>query len=176
MHASLRNLMVFGTAFRLVSFMSVVPFVEAAPANTAISQERVVSADLSPEHFLQLTNLARTAAGVPPLTLNAELDNAASAKDADMVAMGYWEHFRPSDGKAPWDFIHEAGYHYAVAGENLARGYETSNGITEAWLKSPAHAANLLSAKYTEVGFACVRTTGPDGQPVLMTVQMFGSR
>jgi uncharacterized protein YkwD len=113
---------------------------------------------------------------VASLSLNDELTAAAQAKAADMVAKGYWDHFRPSDHKAPWDFISEAGYTYRVAGENLARGFHTPAGITKAWVASPTHLANLISPKYDEVGYASVLSTEADGSQVILTVEMFGHR
>lgn len=134
-------------------------------------QEIRVTVKYSNEDFLQYTNQIRVARGLKPLTINSQLGEAATLKAKDMVVHGYWDHFRPDDQKAPWDFIEESGYDYKVAGENLARGFITPAGITEAWQKSPSHLANLVSPKYTEVGFSCLDVNG-----VLYTVQMFGSK
>ncbi len=132
--------------------------------------------DLSPEAFLSETNAIRRSAGRAPLSLNPNLMQAAESKAADMLARGYWDHFRPDDNKAPWDFITEAGYKYSVAGENLARGFKTAQGITAAWYNSPSHKANLLSDRYTDVGYATIETTDAAGATQLVTVQMFGAR
>jgi len=142
---------------------------------TTPAAQAVSHSVFSPEEFLAETNAARRAVNLPELVLNDTLTTAAEAKAQDMIANHYWAHFRPSDGKAPWAFIEEAGYQYKVAGENLARGYRTPAGITKAWLASPTHRANLLSPKYQEVGFACVRTTDEEGNTVLITVQLFGT-
>jgi len=126
--------------------------------------------------FLTQTNAARVSLGFAPLKLNEELDNAAQNKIDDMIANNYWDHFRPSDHKAPWDFIKDAGYTYHYAGENLARGFTSAESITQAWLASPAHRANLLSPNYTDVGFATGMGFNDQGQKVLLTVQLFGAR
>jgi len=166
---------VFFLSLRLITFFSDVPLVAAASA-TVDSQLAARQVEVfQPESFLALTNADRAQRGIAPLTLNDELNAAALAKAEDMAQKGYWEHFRPGDNKAPWDFIKESGYDYKIAGENLAKGYRTPNGITSAWMASPTHKANLLSAKYTEVGFACIDAT-INGEEVLLTVQMFGSR
>ena len=165
--------------FRLVAFFSGAPIALAdtqiVPSN---NQEVTAIATVAyqPVEFLTLTNQARQEKGKPALRLNDQLDAAAYTKAMDMAQKGYWDHFRPGDGKAPWDFIKEAGYSYTVAGENLARGFKTPTGITTAWLASPAHRANLLSSKYGEVGFACIQIKDQDGNTLLLTVQMFGSR
>lgn len=154
------------TSLALAAQLPVVPSVHAAEFSNQFSQE----------DFLSLTNEARAEAGLAPLVLNPELQLAALQKAQDMVHNSYWDHYRPSDHKAPWDFIHEAGYQYTVAGENLARGFSTPGGITKAWLESPTHRANVLSPKYAEVGYASIKTTDQDGKTVLLTVQMFGHR
>jgi len=171
-----RVVSVFVLTLRLITFFSDVPLVAAASAVVDSQQNAARQIEVfQPEQFLTLTNADRADRGIAPLVLNDQLNAAALAKAEDMAQKGYWDHFRPSDGKAPWDFIKENGYSYKVAGENLAKGYRTPNGITSAWMNSPAHKANLLSAKYQEVGFACIEAT-IDGEQVLLTVQMFGSR
>jgi uncharacterized protein YkwD len=130
---------------------------------------------LSADAFLSATNTARAAQGMPALVLNQALVTAAQMKVRDMQVNLYWSHFRPSDNKAPWDFMKEAGYAYDVAGENLARGFRTAEGITEGWLESPTHRANLLSPLYSEVGYATGTTVNAQGEPVLVTVQFLAS-
>lgn len=174
--AVLYRLMVATVCLRVVFFFG---NVQAAAAEATVLLPQVVQSAvvnvIAPTDFLAYTNAARSEQGVAPLQLNDELDAAALAKAEDMQAKGYWAHFRPTDGKTPWSFIDAAGYHYKVAGENLAKGFQTANGITKAWLASPEHRANLLSSKYTEVGYASLYGV-VDGQNVLLTVQMFGSR
>ena len=168
-------------ALRLISLSTAPSLAAAATLPTepgaVPAYNNFATQQLSTAAFLDETNAARIDNGLPPLRLNAELSAAASRKAADMLALGYWGHFRPAGDqpKAPWDFIHEAGYDYHYAGENLARGFKTAHGITAAWMASPTHRANLLSPNYTEVGFATVEMYAPNSAPVLLTVQMFGS-
>jgi uncharacterized protein YkwD len=171
-----RQILALTVAVRVVAFFAGAPDAALAAAPSVEAQAASVQATdkFSPQDFLALTNEYRVAAGQQGLALNDRLNAAAEAKALDMAAKGYWDHFRPSDHKAPWDFITEAGYSYNVAGENLAYGFRTPEGITHAWMESPTHRANLLSAKYQDVGFACVEVIR-DGAPVLLTVQMFGA-
>jgi uncharacterized protein YkwD len=175
-----RRVLPFTLSFRLLSLTTAPSLAAFVQVNTAYAQDQkatvVVAERLSVNELLSATNSAREAAGIPALTVNTKLNTAAAAKLRDMQANGYWDHYRPSDHKAPWAFMEEAGYAYKVAGENLARGFRTAEGITEAWLNSPAHRANLLSAKYTEVGFADAMVIQADGTKVLYTVQMFGGQ
>ena len=152
-------------------------------ADTALAANGVSATELSaeqiaysPAELLILTNSQRVATGLPELVINEQLNQAAQAKAHDMITRGYWAHFRPLDGKTPWSFIEEAGYSYRSAGENLAKGFKTPEGITTGWMKSPGHRANILSPKYKEVGYACVWSVDASGERTLITVQLFGSK
>ncbi|HSI20835.1 MAG TPA: CAP domain-containing protein [Verrucomicrobiae bacterium] len=165
------RLITLTTAPSLVSFVQI-GTAHAMPANGGL----VVAERFAVNDLLQATNQERRAAGLNELAVNPLLNAAAARKVVDMREKGYWDHYRPSDNKAPWDFIKEAGYTYKVAGENLARGFRTVNGITKAWMESPSHRANLLSPDYTEVGFADAEIINEDGERVMLTVQMFGGK
>ncbi len=102
--------------------------------------------------LLNSTNSHRSAHGQSPLSLNAKLNNAATAKAKDMVTRNYWSHNTP-DNKEPWIFIDAAGYQYSKAGENLAYGFATSSETVLGWMNSPSHKANMLDPAFTEVGF-----------------------
>ena len=80
--------------------------------------------DIRVDQLLKDTNDRRNEAGLSPLTLNSKLSDAAAAKAADMFANNYWAHNSPL-GKTPWDFILASGYTYTMAGENLAKNFQT---------------------------------------------------
>ena len=132
-----------------------------------------ISSDVSNQQLLILTNQDRLQSGLPALTDNQELDQAAANKAADMFAKDYWAHNSPT-GATPWDFIKGAGYNYVYAGENLARGYTTSSDVINAWMASPEHRQNMLSPHYQNVGFA-VATGKLNGEDTVLVVEMFGS-
>lgn len=126
--------------------------------NLAVTgQARVLSyaTNISEITLVELTNQARAQAGLPALQTNGTLRQAAQAKAVDMLGRDYWSHLAP-DGTEPWQFVSEAGYSYAYAGENLAKGFATSEGVMAGWLASPGHRANLLGQNYTEIGLAVV--------------------
>ena len=125
------------------------------------------------DDLLQDTNLKREANGLAPLKLNAELSDAAKHKADDMFAKNYWAHVSP-DGTTPWVFIKSAGYEYMYAGENLARGFDSSQAVVNAWMASPTHRENLLSPHYTDIGFAIEAGT-LTGTETTLVVQEFGS-
>lgn len=129
--------------------------------------------DIRVEQLLADTNAERTKAGLSSLTLNSTLSDAAAAKAADMFANNYWAHNSPQ-GKTPWDFIISAGYHYTLAGENLAKNFQTSDGVVAAWMASPSHKANIVKPGYQDIGFAVVNGV-LNGEETTLVVQMFGT-
>jgi len=92
--------------------------------------------DIRVDQLLNSTNAKRQENGLSSLQLNSTLSQAAAAKAADMLTNGYWAHNSPS-GKTPWDFIIGSGYRYTLAGENLAKNFQSSDGVVEAWMASP---------------------------------------
>jgi hypothetical protein len=60
------------------------------------------------------------------------------------------------------------------AGENLARGFDSSADVVTAWMNSLEHRANLLSPNYTDIGFA-VEDGTLTGSETTLVVQEFGS-
>lgn len=125
--------------------------------------------------LVALTNQVRKNQGISELKVNPYLVQAAQSKAQDMKNNQYFEHFRPGDNKSPWQFIEEAGFNWASAGENLARGFKTNNQIVEAWLASPTHRKNLLNVRYQEIGIATL-IGSKDDKPVVLTVQLFGTQ
>lgn len=128
---------------------------------------------ISDLELLNLTNYERTQNGLPPLSMNSQLSEAARKKSAHMFANNYWAHFAP-DGTSPWDFIKGAGYEYSYAGENLAKGFTTSSDAVAAWMKSPTHKANILASQYEDVGFS-VEEGSLQGEDTILIVQEFGA-
>ncbi len=129
--------------------------------------------NISNDQLLAITNQDRQTAGLPPLSINSELSQAAQNKANDMFSKDYWAHVSP-DGTTPWVFIKNTGYNYIYAGENLARGFTTPGDVVNAWMNSPSHRENMLSPKYTDVGFA-VETGNLTGENTVLVVEMFGS-
>lgn len=129
--------------------------------------------DISDQQLLLLTNQKRQENGLPALTINSELSQAAANKASDMFGKDYWAHNAP-DGTAPWVFIKGAGYNYIYAGENLARGFYNASDVINAWMASPSHQKNMLSSNYQNVGFA-VSTGKLNGEDTVLVVEMLGS-
>ena len=128
------------------------PFTPPSPRDAASISRRV----------LALTNDARSHArrcgGTPfaaaaPLSLNTALERAALVHSRDMASYNYMDH-TGRDGSSPADRITHAGYKWRMVGENLASGIMTPEEAVAGWLQSPHHCANLMTARFTEMGIA----------------------
>ncbi|KKP69324.1 hypothetical protein A2X44_04200 [candidate division CPR3 bacterium GWF2_35_18] len=137
------------------------------------SGEVVAATSITASQLFQLTNDERSKLGLPVLTYNQKLANAAYNKGTDMFADQYWAHVAP-DGTTPWNFILGAGYDYHYAGENLAKDFSSASSVVKAWMNSPSHRENIVNAEFKEMGIAVV--TGIfEGQETTICVQMFGT-
>lgn len=130
-------------------------------------------ADLTKTNILRLTNEERVDNGLPVLKLNPKLELAAQQKAQDILLKDYFAHQSP-DGLTPWYWFEKVGYDYQYAGENLAIGFLDSEEVSQAWLESPSHRANLLNKDYKEIGLAIV-SGDFQGKNTSLVVQMFGS-
>ncbi len=125
------------------------------------------------KEIITLTNQERSARGISVLSENEKLDQAAREKLIDMFDNNYWDHKSP-DGKQAWDFIRSENYDYLLAGENLAKGFNKSTTVVEAWMNSETHKANIVNANFKQIGVA-IGTGVIDGQDVILIVQVFAT-
>lgn len=118
-----------------------------------------------------LSNVQRANNGIAAMTLNGQLNQAAQAKAQHMFANNYWAHYAP-DGTTPWSFITGAGFSYTVAGENLAKNFDASGAVVDAWMASPGHRDNILKSAYNSVGYAAVNGI-LQGEETTLVVAMY---
>ena len=130
------------------------PFVvcQPPPEETPIPPD-----DLGLEQYIATQiNQRRQAAGLPPLTLDAALTQAARAHCHDMSGQDSPSH-TGSDGSSPQDRVEAAGYEGTYVGEIIAWGMWGSEDAVEWWMNSPPHRAVILSTWATEFGVGYVR-------------------
>lgn len=155
-------------AFTLI-FNSGIELVKATqPAGLVLG----FASNITTEQVFAQTNQERGNLGLKPLKRNPELDQAAHEKALDMFEKNYWAHISP-DGTTPWFFIKKHNYRYSIAGENLARDFDTTQPMVKAWMSSPTHKANIVHDKFTDTGVAVVNGK-LDGIETTLVVQMFG--
>lgn len=105
--------------------------------------------------ILELTNTERSNVGLPALTLNAMLSNAAQQHSDDMATNHFIDH-NGSDGSSPFDRIKNVGYQFSTAGENIAAGQQTPEDAISSWINevppNDGHRKNILSPDFQEIG------------------------
>lgn len=135
------------------------------------------ASEINTENVVKLVNLEREERGLPMLKVDSSLTQAASLKTKDMLNRNYFEH--RAFGMSPWDFIKLSGYDYLYAGENLAMDFNTSEGMVNAWMNSPAHRDNILNSDYTEMGIGVVKgeyTENGASHSTTLVTNMFGRK
>jgi len=117
---------------------------------------------------LCLLNQQRAANGVGPLVDNAALSTASAGYSQRMVSQGFFAHESP-DGGTLVDRLTAVGYLGGdaawVVGENIGWGQAslaTPRSMVDAWMNSPGHRENLLSADYSQVGLGLALGTPTD--------------
>jgi len=134
--------------------------------------ENIFFADITKNALVNMLNQTRGNSGLPALTENSKLNEAAQMKAQDMVQKQYFSHISPQ-GLTPWYWFLQSGYNYKYAGENLAIGFYDSSEAFNAWLNSPSHRENMLNKNYKEVGTAVLAGYGQNN--AFVVVQLFGS-
>lgn len=131
------------------------------------------TSDLVASRVIFHTNQARLQYQLPLLQENVLLQQAAQKKLSDMISKQYFDHVSPQ-GVTTGELIGSVGYKFIAVGENLALGgYRDEADLVEAWLDSPGHRENILSANYTEIGVAVVYAEF-EGEMTWLAVQEFG--
>ncbi len=172
---SLRRLLFIDGVFLLawIAIGCAIWFFQAEGLKLKLPNVLGTSSDITTTKVFDAINTRREKNGIKKLTWNDQLAQAAQSKADDMLANNYWSHTTP-DNKQPWVFVEDAGYHYRVAGENLARNFRSTDAMVGAWMNSPSHRANLLHDSYQETGIAVVNGV-LDGEETTLVVQMFGT-
>ncbi len=141
---------------------------------TLIEKKQDPQAYLTQQGVFNWTNYHRKQGGLSALSSNNKLDAAAKAKLMDMFAGQYFEHVSPA-GYGPAHWVEAAGYAYIIIGENLALGdFEDDEALLAGWMGSPGHRANIMNAKYKEIGIAVGKSEYKGGL-IWMAVQEFGA-
>lgn len=139
----------------------------------ALPSSSLYSSAITAQNIIDLTNQTRVNLGVTTLRANEKLTNAATEKAQDMLAKQYFAHTSPQ-GMTPWDWLNKVDYEYVYSGENLAVHYTTAEDTQDGWLASPTHRANIVSARYTEIGIGVANGQFEESDATIV-VQFFGT-
>jgi uncharacterized protein YkwD len=113
-------------------------------------------------------NKIRAQHGLQPVKISARLTSAAAQHSREMGVAGYFQH-NSHDGTAFWKrigrFYSSSGYGYWSVGENLlwSSPEVDPGGAMQLWMNSPEHRANILTARWREVGISAVHYSAAPG-------------
>ena len=122
------------------------------------------------------TNALRRAKGVAALRVNDKLMQAAQVRADEMAASGIYSHTRPDGRKS--NTVTDSKY----TGENLHNISELylnqqqktlSEAVVNLWSNSKAHADNMTSSRYGEIGVGLARGVNQNGLDCWYCVQVF---
>lgn len=97
----------------------------------------------------EITNNYRSLVGVPSLTLDSSLVEAANIRAKELSDS--FSHTRPN-GSSCFTVLSELGISYGTAGDNIAAGYSSSQSVMEGWRSSSGHYQNIISSKFKKIG------------------------
>jgi uncharacterized protein YkwD len=138
----------------------------AAPtASHAAGATRVAALE---SDVLSQLNQIRQQHGLVALKLSKTLSKAANEHSAQMGEVGYFKH-ESADGSAFWKrverFYPSKGIRYWAVGENLLWSSPDvdGEGALKLWMASPEHRANILTAKWREIGISAIQVPAAPG-------------
>ena len=130
-------------------------------------------------------NAFRRAHGLVALRLSPALSRAARQHSAEMAARGYFSH--DSANGSSFDkriarFYPMGFHHFWSVGENLlwsSPDVDAARALNM-WINSPEHKANLLTARWREIGLSAMHSPSApgtySGRPVTIVTADFGVR
>ena len=135
-----------GDGYLAIHYSNGYEFVYHFVIKKAADDASKLSLDDIARQVLALVNEERCKAGVAPLKLSAELQEAAVIRAEELTRK--YSHTRP-DGTKFSTVLPDGKY---TLGENIACGSSTAARVVELWLNSPGHRANILRSDYSEMG------------------------
>ena len=127
------------------------------PVQGSSSVSAGIQSSSAASEVVRLTNSARSQNGYAALVEDGALSEAAAVRAREIARS--FSHTRPS-GASFSSALSESGVSYLRAGENIASGQKSASEVVNAWMNSPGHRANILSANYTTLGVGYVEDGG----------------
>ena len=156
------------------------PYTGEAPVTSAeakpVEQPAQTDVAAAKQDIIDRTNALRHQKGVAALRVNDKLMQAAQVRAGEMAASGIYSHTRPdgrksntvTDSKYTGENIHSISELY------LEQQHKTlSEAVVELWSNSKAHADNMTSSRYGEIGVGLARGIDKDGFDCWYCVQVF---
>ena len=165
---------------KCVQIESEKPYTGEAPVTSAeakpVEQPAQTDVAAAKQDIIDRTNALRRENGAAALRVNDKLMQAAQVRADEMAASGVYSHTRPDGRKS--NTVTDSKY----TGENLHNISELyleqqhktlSEAVVELWSNSRAHADNMTSSRYGEIGVGLARGIDKDGFDCWYCVQVF---
>ena len=165
---------------KCVQIESEKPYTGEAPVTSAeakpVEQPAQTDVAAAKQDIIDRTNALRKENGVAALRVNAKLMQAAQVRADEMAASGIYSHTRPNGRKS--NTVTDSRY----TGENIHSISELylnqqqktlSEAVVNLWSNSKAHADNMTSSRYGEIGVGLARGVNQNGLDCWYCVQVF---
>ena len=156
------------------------PYTGEAPVTSAeakpVEQPAQTDVATAKQDIIDRTNALRKENGVAVLRVNDKLMQAAQVRADEMAASGVYSHTRPDGRKS--NTVTDSRY----TGENIHSISELylnqqqktlSEAVVNLWSNSKAHADNMTSSRYGEIGVGLARGVNQNGLDCWYCVQVF---
>ena len=132
--------------------------------------------DAMKQDIVDRTNAIRREQGISALRVNDRLMQAAQVRADEMAASGIYSHTRPdgrksntvTDSKYTGENIHSISELYLEQQQKTL-----SEAVVNLWSNSKAHADNMTSSRYGEIGVGLARGVNQNGLDCWYCVQVF---
>ena len=156
------------------------PYTGEAPVTSAeakpVEQPAQTDVAAAKQDIIDRTNALRHQKGVAALRVNDKLMQAAQVRADEMAASGVYSHTRPDGRKS--NTVTDSKYTgvnlHNISELYLEQQHKTlSEAVVELWSNSRAHADNMTSSRYGEIGVGLARGIDKDGFDCWYCVQVF---
>ena len=156
------------------------PYTGEAPVTSAetkpVEQPAQTDVAAAKQDIIDRTNALRRARGVAALRVNDKVMQAAQVRADEMAASGIYSHTRPdgrksktvTDSKYTGENIHSISELYLNQQQKTL-----SETVVNLWSNSKAHADNMTSSRYGEIGVGLARGVNQNGLDCWYCVQVF---
>ena len=156
------------------------PYTGEAPVKSTTTKpvEQPAQTDVAAakQDIIDRTNALRRENGAAALRVNDKLMQAAQVRADEMAASGIYSHTRPdgrksntvTDSKYTGENIHSISELYLEQQQKTL-----SEAVIELWSNSKAHADNMTSSRYGEIGVGLARGVNQNGLDCWYCVQVF---
>jgi len=120
---------------------------------------------ISPQAAAQMrdmVNQQRAAKGLPKLSTDERLTQAAQAHACDMARKGYFSH-RGANGSTTMSRVKKLGYRACLSAENISYGWPDTGRAMQDLMQSSGHRANILRKQARAIGIGVVPKQGKAG-------------